>query len=308
MSGGSSPTTHPEVETAYRQILGLRRRNPWLVDAVIATAEVANEHLVVHAAARRATLVRASAWCSTWPTPSVRRPSPGGGPRVVVPTDRCGRPGARLGRARAQPTLGTDETDDLGVHRRIAEQSAVAEPFRGDESGVRPPVDELHAPGPGQRRSSRSDDQQGGVRACSAMLAARTPRPAFRHAFQGGVQTVAGPSPEVQPRRRTGRDSCAARASGPRTPAAPPTAGCRAASAWSPSRPSSGPPPRASGSVTGGDGRQRVGELDRMAAARSGRARVGPTVAGSVEGHHSMAGRHQRSDQRASRRLSPAQP
>ena len=44
---------HPEVETAYRQILALRRRNPWLVDAVIATAEVAKDHLVVHATARR---------------------------------------------------------------------------------------------------------------------------------------------------------------------------------------------------------------------------------------------------------------
>ncbi len=43
----------PEVESAYRQMLGLRRRHPWLVDAVVATAEVAKDHLVVHAAARR---------------------------------------------------------------------------------------------------------------------------------------------------------------------------------------------------------------------------------------------------------------
>jgi glycosidase len=43
---------HREVEAVYRQVIGLRRRNAWLVDAVVTTAEVANEHLVVHATAR----------------------------------------------------------------------------------------------------------------------------------------------------------------------------------------------------------------------------------------------------------------
>ena len=50
---------HPEVEAAYRQVLGMRRRNSWLVDAVIATADVTNDHLVVRAAGRP-TLPRAS--------------------------------------------------------------------------------------------------------------------------------------------------------------------------------------------------------------------------------------------------------
>ena len=96
---GQFANNHPEVETAYRQILGLRRRNPWLVDAVIATAEVANEHLVVHAAARRNPGPRLSLVLNLADRP-VRRPWPGGGPRVVVPAGRCGRPGARLGCAR----------------------------------------------------------------------------------------------------------------------------------------------------------------------------------------------------------------
>jgi hypothetical protein len=34
-------------------MVGLRRRHPWLVDAIVSTAEVANAHLVVHAEARR---------------------------------------------------------------------------------------------------------------------------------------------------------------------------------------------------------------------------------------------------------------
>ena len=50
---GQFTNPHPEVEAVYRQILGLRRRHPWLVDAVVATAEVANDHLVVHAEARQ---------------------------------------------------------------------------------------------------------------------------------------------------------------------------------------------------------------------------------------------------------------
>jgi cyclomaltodextrinase / maltogenic alpha-amylase / neopullulanase len=50
---GQFSNPHPEVEAAYRGILGLRRRHPWLVDAVVTTDQVANDHLVVHAAARR---------------------------------------------------------------------------------------------------------------------------------------------------------------------------------------------------------------------------------------------------------------
>ena len=44
--------SHPEVEQAYRRMIGLRRRNPWLVDAVIQTEQVAKAHLVVRARAR----------------------------------------------------------------------------------------------------------------------------------------------------------------------------------------------------------------------------------------------------------------
>jgi len=50
---GQFANRHPEVEAAYRQVMGLRRRYAWLVDAEVATAEVANDHLVVHAEARR---------------------------------------------------------------------------------------------------------------------------------------------------------------------------------------------------------------------------------------------------------------
>jgi glycosidase len=50
---GRFSNPHPEVEAAYRRMLGLRRRHPWLVDAVVTTDQVANDHLVVHAAARR---------------------------------------------------------------------------------------------------------------------------------------------------------------------------------------------------------------------------------------------------------------
>ena len=44
---------HPEVEEVYRRVLSLRRRHPWLVDAVTSTEQVANEHLLVHARARQ---------------------------------------------------------------------------------------------------------------------------------------------------------------------------------------------------------------------------------------------------------------
>ena len=49
---GQYANPHPEVEATYRQVLGMRRRNSWLVDAVITTADVANDHLVVRAAGR----------------------------------------------------------------------------------------------------------------------------------------------------------------------------------------------------------------------------------------------------------------
>ncbi len=44
---------HPEVEELYRRVLGLRRRHPWLVDAITSTEQVANEHLLVRARARQ---------------------------------------------------------------------------------------------------------------------------------------------------------------------------------------------------------------------------------------------------------------
>ena len=43
---------HPEVEDVYRRVIGLRRRHAWLVDAVIATEQVTNTHIVVRAHAR----------------------------------------------------------------------------------------------------------------------------------------------------------------------------------------------------------------------------------------------------------------
>lgn len=44
---------HPEVEEVYRRVLSLRRRHPWLVDAVTSTEQVSNEHLLVRARARQ---------------------------------------------------------------------------------------------------------------------------------------------------------------------------------------------------------------------------------------------------------------
>jgi glycosidase len=46
---------HPELEEVYRRVIGLRRRNPWLVDAVTSVDEVTNEHLVVRSRARAGT-------------------------------------------------------------------------------------------------------------------------------------------------------------------------------------------------------------------------------------------------------------
>jgi glycosidase len=43
---------HPEVEQMYRRMIGIRRRHPWLVDAVIETERVANAHIVVRSRAR----------------------------------------------------------------------------------------------------------------------------------------------------------------------------------------------------------------------------------------------------------------
>ena len=41
------------VELSYQRMVGLRRRHPWLVDAIISTADVTNAHMVVYAEARR---------------------------------------------------------------------------------------------------------------------------------------------------------------------------------------------------------------------------------------------------------------
>ena len=49
---GAYANPHPEVEEWYRRLIGLRRRHPWLVDAVLTTSEVANAHLLVHCRAR----------------------------------------------------------------------------------------------------------------------------------------------------------------------------------------------------------------------------------------------------------------
>jgi hypothetical protein len=44
--------SHPEVEQAYRRVIGLRRRNSWLVDAMIDIEQVENARLVIRARAR----------------------------------------------------------------------------------------------------------------------------------------------------------------------------------------------------------------------------------------------------------------
>jgi cyclomaltodextrinase / maltogenic alpha-amylase / neopullulanase len=43
---------HPEIEQAYRRVIGLRRRNPWLVNATINIKQVDNAHLIIGAQAR----------------------------------------------------------------------------------------------------------------------------------------------------------------------------------------------------------------------------------------------------------------
>ena len=44
---------HPEVEQVYRRVIGLRRRHPWLVDAVISIEQVDKARLVIRSRARR---------------------------------------------------------------------------------------------------------------------------------------------------------------------------------------------------------------------------------------------------------------
>jgi glycosidase len=43
---------HPEVEQIYRRAIGLRRRHPWLVDAVVTTEQVEDARLVVRSRSR----------------------------------------------------------------------------------------------------------------------------------------------------------------------------------------------------------------------------------------------------------------
>ena len=49
---GQFADPHPEIEEVYRRVFSLRRRHPWLVDAVTSTEQVTNTHLLVHARAR----------------------------------------------------------------------------------------------------------------------------------------------------------------------------------------------------------------------------------------------------------------
>ena len=44
--------SHPEVEQVYRRMIGLRRRHPWLVDAIIETEQVENARVVIRSRAR----------------------------------------------------------------------------------------------------------------------------------------------------------------------------------------------------------------------------------------------------------------
>ena len=49
---GEFANRHPETEDVHRRVFALRRRHPWLVDAVVDTGDVANDHLVVRLRAR----------------------------------------------------------------------------------------------------------------------------------------------------------------------------------------------------------------------------------------------------------------
>ena len=44
--------SHPEVEQTYRRMIALRRRHPWLVDAIIDTEQVENARIVIRSRAR----------------------------------------------------------------------------------------------------------------------------------------------------------------------------------------------------------------------------------------------------------------
>jgi cyclomaltodextrinase / maltogenic alpha-amylase / neopullulanase len=44
--------SHPELEQAYRRVIALRRRHPWLADATIEVEQLANAHLVIRSRAR----------------------------------------------------------------------------------------------------------------------------------------------------------------------------------------------------------------------------------------------------------------
>ena len=46
--------SHPELEQAYRRVIGLRRRNPWLGDAKIETEQVDAARILIRAHARHA--------------------------------------------------------------------------------------------------------------------------------------------------------------------------------------------------------------------------------------------------------------
>jgi glycosidase len=89
---------HPDVEVSYQRMVGLRRRHPWLVDAIVSTAQVANAHLVVHAQGRRQPDRRLTL-ALTWPTS--RSPSSVNGEvleasspvaETAVPASRMGGP------------------------------------------------------------------------------------------------------------------------------------------------------------------------------------------------------------------------
>jgi cyclomaltodextrinase len=46
---GLFPGGHPEIERLYRQMISLRRREPWLTDAVIATSAVTEKQMIITA-------------------------------------------------------------------------------------------------------------------------------------------------------------------------------------------------------------------------------------------------------------------
>ena len=104
----------------------MRRRNSWLVDAVMTTADVAKDHLVVRAAGRHEPDPRLSLVLNLADRPYA---APAAGSwSSVVPAGRGAV--APHGWAYSRPpSLGAEEPNNLVVHRPVTQQAAVAQPW-----------------------------------------------------------------------------------------------------------------------------------------------------------------------------------